>query len=48
LDDSQTRGAFEQLPAGVGSLDILVNSAWVHLAASVLGAAAMWGGPPGC
>ena len=28
LDDSQTRGAFEQLPAGVGSLDILVNSAW--------------------
>jgi dehydrogenase/reductase SDR family member 1 len=28
LDDSQTRGAFEQLLAGAGSLDILVNSAW--------------------
>ncbi len=28
LDDSQTRAAFEQLSAGAGSLDILVNSAW--------------------
>lgn len=28
LDDSQTRAAFEQLPAGADGLDILVNSAW--------------------
>jgi len=28
LDDAQTRGAFEQIWASAGSLDILVNSAW--------------------